>query len=232
MSRMAHPNALDSLPPLYHSYSLFGVENPHINDHYAKNQQSKQPILLAYIQYAIAKCKARIADEVSFTELFCADGFYAMAALHLGATSSLGIDNGRDVHSRRMTDIAQRLGLNVEFAKMDAHDVAVLPPVDIVANVGGLYHVADPETVLDASYAYARRFLIVQTVVSLGNQSPDYFEAPAPGWTWGSRYSRQSWERTLAAKGWRIVDQHFNRLEGNGRREDAGSCYALIAKGR
>lgn len=227
---MSIQNPLAGLPPLYHSYKLFGIQNEQLGKHYPANQQSKQPIIISYIQYAIAKCRNQIADKVSFAELFCADGFYTMAALHLGATRSIGIDNDRDGHSRRMMEIASRLGLAVEFLKMDVHDIAALPPVDIVGNLGGLYHVPDPEVVLDASYAFARRFLIVQTVVSLANQSPDYFEAPAPGWTWGSRYSRQSFERMLAGKGWRIVDQHFNRLEGNGRREDAGSCYALIEK--
>ena len=227
---MTTKHALDGLPPLYHSYALFGEQNQQLGAHYPANQQSKQPIILAYIQYAIAKCRDRIADEVSFAELFCADGFYTMAALHLGATRGIGIDNDRDGHSRRMLDIAARLGLTVEFNKMDVHDIAALPPVDIVGNLGGLYHVPDPEAVLDASYAFARRFLIVQTVVTLASTDPDYFVTPAPGWTWGSRYSRQSFERLLARKGWRIVDQHFNHLEGNGRLQDKGSCYALIAK--
>jgi hypothetical protein len=167
---------------------------------------------------------------VSFAELFCADGFYTMAAKHLGATQSLGIDNDRDKHSRLMMEISGRLGLVVEFKQMDVNNIDSLAPVDIVANVGGLYHVSNPEDILVKSYNLARRFLIVQTVVSIATADPDYFETPAPGWTWGCRYSRQSFEKMLASKNWTILDSHFNLLEGNGRKEDMGSCYALIEK--
>lgn len=222
--------ALDDLPPLYHSYALFGVENKQIPGMYEKNQLSKQPIILAYIQLAIAKCRHTISDPVSFVELFCADGFFAMAAMHLGATSSYGVDNGQHGHSTRMMDIATRLGIRVGFRKMDVANIDQLDPVDIVANVGGLYHLSQPDGILNKSYQLAKRFLIVQSVVSLTTNDPGYFETPAPGWTWGSRYSRSSFERLLASKGWKILDTHFNILEGNGRKEDQGSCYALIEK--
>ncbi len=221
---------LDDLPAVYHSYALFGVENHQIPGIYARNQLSKQPIILAYIQFAIAKCKKTIADQVSFAELFCADGFFAMSAIHLGATSSYGVDNDRDDQSGVMTEIAERLGLNVSLKKMDVADIDQLEQVDIVANVGGLYHVSNPDEILEKSYRLARRFLVVQTVVSIANNDVDYFETPAPGWTWGSRYSRSSFERHLASKRWKVIDSHFNLLEGNTREEDLGSCYALIEK--
>ena len=55
-----------------------------------------------------------------------------------------------------------------------------------------------------------------------------YFETPAPGWTWGSRYNRHSFGKLIADLGYEIVDMHFNELEGNGRLEDRGSVYYLI----
>jgi hypothetical protein len=229
-SKPVRLKVLDDLPPVYHSYALFGVENTQIPGMYARNQLSKQPIILAYIQFAIAKCKKTVSDQVSFAELFCADGFFAMSAIHLGATSSYGVDNDRDNQSGVMTAIADRLGLDVGLKKMEVADIDRLEQVDIVANVGGLYHVSNPDEILEKSYRLARRFLVVQTVVSIANNDPDYFETPAPGWTWGSRYSRNSFERHLASKNWKIVDSHFNLLEGNTREEDLGSCYALIEK--
>ena len=48
---------------------------------------------------------------------------------------------------------------------MDKNFIPSLPPADIVANVGWLYHVRSPEEILRKSYAMARRFLIVQTVI-------------------------------------------------------------------
>ena len=90
------PVDLRHLGPLYHSYRLLGGINEQLPGIYAPNQACKEPILIAYIQYAIAKCRATLATPVSFAELFCADGYYAMLARHLGATASMGIDNDRD----------------------------------------------------------------------------------------------------------------------------------------
>jgi hypothetical protein len=221
--------SLADLGPLYHSYRLFGVRNEQLPGIFAPNQACKGPILLAYIQWAIAKCRPTAATPVSFAELFCADGYYAMAARHLGASEAIGIDNDRDGYFGNAGRIASILGIDgVQFVKQDVNDIDRLPRVDIVANVGGLYHVANPEQVLRKSHAMARRFLIVQTVVSLANHDPAYFETPAPGLPWGCRFSRESFDALMQRTGWTIVDRHFNELEGNDRPEDRGSVYYLV----
>lgn len=221
---------LDDLGPLYHSWRLFGVHNEQLPGIFALNQRCKEPILLAYIQLAIAKCRCGAAGEVSFAELFCADAYYAMAAAHFGATHSTGIDNNRDGYSSVVPAIATRLGLPVTLLTMDVQDIDSLPPFDVVANVGGLYHVSDPEEVLAKSFRLAKRFLIVQTVVSMATSDPEYRETPAPGLPHGCRFSRQSFERLIRAAGYCVRDSHFNELEGNARLEDRGSCYFLIEK--
>ncbi|MBA4142212.1 MAG: methyltransferase domain-containing protein [Nitrosospira sp.] len=186
---------------------------------------------MAYVLLALAKCKKDMNTPVSFAELFCADGYYAMAARHLGVAKSLGIDNNRDGHFTKAKLIAERLGLdNCTFVQMDVNDIENIEPLDIVANIGGLYHVENPESILEKSYALARQFLIVQTVVSLASEADDYYRSPAPGWTWGNRFSRNSFEKLIAKKGWNIIDKHFNILEGNERLEDMGSIYYLIQK--
>jgi hypothetical protein len=218
--------------PLYHSYRLLGAVNEQLPGIYPPNQACKEQILIAYVQWAIAKCRATLATPVSFAELFCADGYYAMMARQLGATASVGIDNDRDGHLGSASRVAFELGLgDVRFLKMDVEAIDTLAPVDIVANVGGLYHVDDPLAILRKSYAFASRFLIVQNVVSLATKDPAYLEKPAPGWSWGNRFSRESFDAAIRATGWDVVDRHFNELEGNERAEDRGSVYYLIRKG-
>jgi hypothetical protein len=103
---------------------------------------------------------------------------------------------------------------------------------DVVANIGGLYHVSDPEDILSMSYLMAKRYLIVQSVVSLATNDENYFSAPAPapGWTWGNRFSRESFDKMIQSKRFKVIDKHFNKLEGNDRLEDKGSVYYLIEK--
>lgn len=162
------------------------MDNEQLPGIYELNQKAKAPILIAYIAYALAKCKGNTSDAVSFTELFCADGFYAMVAARLGLNRSIGIDNDRDGHFNNSKLIAERLNLrNVEFKKEDITPCSTFEATDIVANVGGLYHVDNPEKILELSYCMAKKYLIVQSVVSLATDDENYFESPAPGWTWG-----------------------------------------------
>lgn len=224
-------NILEDLGPLYHSYSFFGVDNEQIPGIYELNQKAKAPIITSYIAYAIAKSKVKTSDTVSFTELFCADGYYAMVAARLGCDLSIGIDNDRDKHFNNATLIADRLGqVNVKFQKEEITATSSFVATDIVANIGGLYHLNNPEEILDLSYRMTNKYLIVQTVVSLATDDEDYYESPAPGWTWGNRFSRESFDNMIRKKGYQIVDQHFNELEGNSRSEDRGSVYYLIKK--
>ncbi len=220
------------LDGLYHEYSFFGARNKQAEGNFVLNQKAKSPIITAYIALAIAKAK-EVKEDVSFVELFCADAYYAMVASRLGAARSVGIDNNRDGYADadKVNKIARFLDIaNFTYQDADINTLGTKDVYDIVANVGGLYHVSNPEAVLDKSYAMAEQFLIIQTVVSLANEAPDYFEAPAPGWDWGCRYSRQSFDALIKAKGYDVVDRHFNILEGNARPEDRGSLYYLIQK--
>ena len=228
---MRTANLLDDLGPLYHSYELFGVRNAQLPGLFAPNQRAKAPILQAYIQYAIAKSRAHPDDRVRFLELFCADGYYAMAARLFGADECVGVDDGRDPYFELAPVIAGRLGLDrVSFVRADVHDMGGSPPFTIVANVGGLYHVSDPGDVLRLSWQLSQRFLIVQSVVSLAHTDADYFEAPAPGWTWGSRFSEAWLCAQLLRLGGRVVDTHTNELTGNERLDDRGSFYAIVER--
>jgi len=220
---------LEDLGPLYHSYHLFGVRNRQLPQ-FIVNQRVKEPILLGYIALAFGKSRTSASENVSFAELFCADAYYTMLAASIGASPAVGIDNNRDGWSKRTPEIARRLGLRVEFQQRDVNDLSERDGYDIVANIGGLYHVPNPLEILRKSWAMARRYLIVQSVVSMAHENADYFESPAPGWSHGSRFSAGFLLEAVRAEGYRVVDQHFNILEGNSRIEDRGSVYVLIEK--
>lgn len=226
-------NALSTIGPLYHNYSFFGVDNEQLEGIFKGNQEAKTPIITAYIAYALAKSKNAKKSDITFAELFCADGYYAMAATRLGATSSVGYDSDIDPHHffRKAPKIAKLLNLkNVHFQKRDMNKLNELPKYDVVANIGGLYHVSNPEKVLKDSHRMTRKYLIVQTVVSMENNKKDYFVTPAPGWTWGSRYSEASFGALIKRLGYKVVDSHFNELLGNGELSNRGSIYYLIEK--
>jgi hypothetical protein len=220
------------LDGLYHEYSFFGFQNEQPNKMFVLNQKAKAPIITAYIALAIARTK-EIKNDISFVELFCADAYYAMVASRLGAESVFGIDNNKDQFAgyKKLQDVAKKLDIkNFSFIDADINKLSIRNKYDIVANVGGLYHVSNPEKILEKSYSIANYYLIVQSVVSLANKKKDYFETPAPGWNWGCRYNRVSFDKMIRSKGYKIIDYHFNELKGNSRLEDRGSVYYLIEK--
>ena len=206
-------NSLRHLGPLYHNYRLFGYDSEQLPGIFAPNQECKEHIISAYIQYAIAKSKGCLADTVSFAELFCADGYYAMLARHFGADYACGIDNGRDDYFDKAATIAKSLNIdNIDFFREDLSVIGTLgklPKFDIIANIDGLYHTANPVEILRESYLGAQKFLIVQTVVSMANNDPDYFETPAPEWTWGSRFNKESFHNLILKENYNVIDYYL-----------------------
>jgi len=218
--------------PLYHDFSFFGASNEQLSDHFIKNQKAKAPIITAYIAYAKAMCETtKDSPNPSFTELFCADGYYTMVASRLGCSPCLGIDNNSEGHLNKAESIVEILDLqDCHFIQSEINKESFFEQTDIVANLGGLYHVSNPREILQNSFLQARQFLIVQSVVSLATDHDTYFEVPAPGWSWGCRYSRSSFHRMISELCPNIIDYHFNELPGNSRLEDRGSVYYLIKK--
>jgi hypothetical protein len=220
---------LTDLGPLYHDYSLFGARNKQLRGIFAANQAAKAPILQGFIQQAINNLKGN--TPISFTELFCADGYYTMVARHFGADTAVGIDNDRDGHLRNAAVIAQRLGLDhIRFIQADVTKMDSFEPTDIVANLGGLYHVSNPREVLQQSWNLARRYLILQTVYSLARTEPDYLQVPAPGWDWGCRFSLAWLQARVAELQGKVIDWKINELTANPKPQDRGSAYFLIEK--
>ncbi|MHB8788711.1 MAG: methyltransferase domain-containing protein [Desulfobulbaceae bacterium] len=221
----------EQLGPIYHDFDRVGIKTFQKGGCFPDNQKAKESVILAYILMAIGKLKASEVSPITFAELFCADGYYTMFARKFGADQATGFDNDRDGHLANALKIKEYLQFdNVRFVKTDIEKIDPGVHYSIVANIGGLYHVPDPKEVLMQSYEMAERYLIVQNVVSLSTHDENYLEIPAPGWTWGNRFSRESFDKLIHGFGWKIVDQAFNELKGNPRAEDRGSVYYLIEK--
>lgn len=222
---------VEQLGPVDHDFTLLGLKTRQKDGCFAENQRAEEPVILAYILMAIARLKAAEVHPVSFAELFCTDGYFTLFARKFGADRATGFDYDSDGHLAGARRISAYLGFGrVDFVRADMEKIESDRRFSIVANVGGLYHVSNPREVLVRSYAMAERYLIIRNVVSLSTTDENYFEAPAPGWTWGTRFSRQSFDRLVQGLGWKIIDQSFNELKGNPRPEDRGSVYYLIEK--
>jgi hypothetical protein len=132
-------------------------------------------------------------------------------------------------HIERARAAARALGLQaVRFVAADVWDyIGRDETFDVVLCTGGLYHLEDPRRLLDRVKNVAAHYLIIQSVVTLETEDPDYFVTPAPGWKHGSRFSHARLRGWLEETGWQIVEQARNELTGNPRRQDRGSSYFL-----
>ncbi len=209
----------------YHDYSTLGFRTPQKGGAFGPNQRCKQEPLFRLIDAAIQRCR-RAGIGTSGVEFFCADGFYAnYAALH-GADAMLGVDLS-ETHLERARLAAKLLGLadRTHFVRGDVFETE--GEFDLAICAGGLYHLEAPARLLRKLARQVRSTLVIQTVYSLTRSEPDYFESPAPGWTWGCRFSRDYFCGMLADTSWKLLELETNELEGNERGEDRGSIYAL-----
>lgn len=213
---------------MYHDFALLGLPTTQRPGIFAPNQRAKAPVIIALLARAIAALRTRSERKLSVLELFCADAYYAMVAKALGVERVVAVDDDRDGYLETAFRVRDALGLAVELRRQSVETLDPCERFSIVLNAGGLYHVEDPERVLDASWTIATDFLIVQTVVSMACDRPDYFESPAPGRPRGNRYSRASFKHAIARRGWTVLEEIFTELPGNQRLEDRGSLMFLI----
>lgn len=215
----------DLTMPWYHDFSPLGFSTPQRGGIFGPNQSAKQRVIFGLIDQALGICEKTGAPK-TVLELFCADGFYAVYAAQRGATAVAGIDlDEKELRKARL--ISKHL--NVRRARFLREDVLTSRRTASVGIcVGGLYHLTDPQVLLSRLRDLISTALVVQTVFHLGRrQEAAYFESPAPGWTWGCRFSVPMVQRMLQRAGWEVVSETTNELPGNDRPEDRGSYYAL-----
>jgi hypothetical protein len=187
------------------------------------NQRHKEDVLIPFLNRYLPM----LGESPTCLELFCADGYYACLIKSLCPDAHVtGVDrNPNDI--RRACAAARALGFSgIDFVVADVWDyLRSAPSFDLILCAGGLYHLAEPRRLLDLLRPTVKQYLVVQSVVTLETESPDYFVAPAPGWRHGSRFSHAALEGWLIDAGWSIVEQARNELTGNERRCDRGSSY-------
>ena len=189
------------------------------------NQRSKQGPLFALIDQALALCREQSLPGRG-VELFCSDGFYTNYAIQTGASELRGLDLD-PLYIAEARLISKVLG-NAHRTSFSVADVFSLrDPFDFCICAGGLYHLSNPQELLELLARRVRCALVIQTVYSLEDRPADYFETPAPGWTWGCRFSLPSLLHMVEESGWTVVRRSVNELEGNAELKDRGSAYLL-----
>ena len=182
---------------------------------------------------AISLCSRVDICPISAVELFCADGFYSNYAARKGVSQIIGVDLDIDSVERRGGVLQQAklitrlLGNSDKIAFQKTNVVDVSGTFDICICAGGLYHLTNPQELLAKWVCQIRRALVLQTVVSLEFDDSDYFVTPAPGLSWGCRFSLKYLETMLEATGWEIIEQSNSELPGCLRDCDKGSAYML-----
>ncbi|MBN1953791.1 MAG: class I SAM-dependent methyltransferase [Anaerolineae bacterium] len=193
------------------------------------NQRDKEQVVIPLIQQALQG----LEGAPSCLDLFCADGYYSCTIAHLCPAAAItGVDLD-PAEIRRAETAARLLGVaKARFVVADVVDfVRQAAPHDLILCTGGLYHLQEPRHLLQRLYPISTHFLVVQSVVTLESESPDYFVSPAPGWKHGSRFTHAALRRWLEEIGWEIVAAARNELSGNSRPCDRGSSYFLCHKG-
>jgi protein-L-isoaspartate O-methyltransferase len=195
------------------------------------NQGVKEPVLTQMLNTGLAES----SDAPHCLELFCADGYYSCLLARARPSASVtGVDADRRQIARAQA-AAGLLGCHgAVFVTGDAFAFLERdgPLYDVVLCAGGLYHLRDPRRLLELLSRRTAGFLVVQSVVTLESEEPDYFVSPAPGWRHGSRFTHAALRRWLVELGWAILATERNELPGNPRRADRGSSYFLCQASR
>jgi hypothetical protein len=229
-------------PNWYHDFEILGVKTRQfVLDGYDTSQQDKQKIIFNLLDKAIGYCQGmrKAGGQLRLVELFCADCFYSIYALQNGANSAVGIDlaeeSGEGAIRGAVLDqallVAGLLGQEDKLTVLRQDVRAFQGEYDLCICAGGLYHLEDPAQLIRHISARISRALVIQTVVSLENDSEEaYFESPAPGWTWGCRFNDIYLINLLKENGWSVQSIEQNELRTNLKASDRGSLNIFCTR--
>jgi hypothetical protein len=151
-----------------------------------------------------------------------------MHAIDLGGSSVEG--SAREPVLRQAALAAQLLGHGDRLTVVEGDVRSAQGNWDFAIAAGGLYHLEEPLDFLAGLHSKVRSRLVIQTVTSLENQDPDYFESPAPHQHWGCRFSADFLINKLPTTGWQVLESYSSELRYSVRLSDRGSLSLLCAR--
>jgi hypothetical protein len=224
-----------SFPVWYHNFKSLGFPtaiNP--DPSYSKAQKQKEQILLPLIEKHVGRFGLN-GGELVGAEYFGADAYYSFHCLNLGVSKMYSIDLGQESPESRGEVLGQARVMSrlldcetsLEIRNMDVFDFT--EKVDFILCFGGLYHLEKPIELMQQIFDLTD-LVVVQTIVSLQNTSQDYFETPAPNWSWGSRMSEEYFKRAVRDQGWKILEWNLVTADFNSELSDRGNLFCVLGK--
>jgi 16S rRNA G966 N2-methylase RsmD len=121
-------------------------------------------------QELVGEWVERVAPGRRVLDLFAANGAFSFLAANAGAREVVGVDfeQGRVDVASLTAELLRRHGAlpcPMRFERGDVYETTrrFSEPFDVVLNLGGLYHIADPPYVLDQARAVTAEWMILQT---------------------------------------------------------------------
>ena len=226
-----------SLPVWYHNFESLGVKTKLIPfSGYHEAQSLKDSIVTDYCKIIFRD--TGMSPSTGF-ELFCSDGYYShffaargccMLGVDLCEDSGEGKKRSNNLdHARLISRILD----NSEKTRFEKRDVfEVKDNFDLIVNIGGLYHISDPTLLIKQNIRYLNQggYAIFQSIVA-DVKDPDYFCSPAPGWSWGCRFSHSWLSDTLKKfESIQILDERELTVKYNKSKFDRKYSSFLIRK--
>lgn len=102
------------------------------------------------------------ASQSSLVDFACNHGYFALLANQIGIKNTKGLDL-RNINIEKANFLKKQYNIdNVEFLQQNVYDITEMS--DIVLNLGLLYHVTDPFTLVKKTYESCRHFSIIDTI--------------------------------------------------------------------
>lgn len=117
------------------------------------------------ISGAIRRLLGEQLRDTTFIDFACNHGYFTLELAHAGARKATGLDL-RAENVAKAEFLKSHFDIpNAEFRQGDIYDLDASQQVDVVLNLGVLYHITDPYKLVQLSYDACRRFAVIDTIM-------------------------------------------------------------------